>query len=355
MDRLNNDPVKFIKIFFLSVIAVCAVIVGIIVLFDPFYIYHKPLPHLKAVLNDKEYQCVGTLKNFDYDAVIVGSSVCENFNNGWFDEGFGCTSIKAIRSYGATADLKYLMDIAFEKHDIKYVFYNIDPSSLYSPIETTYESTGCPTYLYDDNPLNDWKYLLNKDVLMEKIPFMIAKSFSGYDEKDSYNWAQWKTFHHLMCMTMYERLPEAAPMEDEHMYDELAVENTKLLTEMVTAHPETEFLFFFSPYSMCWWDNAYRNGERDAVLSAERICIEELIKYDNVSVCYYQDDKDIITNLDNYMDTIHFSKDINKYICDSLMEGKDKITEENIDSILTGMYELSEKIESEYILEYYPE
>lgn len=344
---------SFISVFIISVLLVLVLIAGIVVLFDPFYVYHKPLPGLKAVLNDKEYQCTGTLKHFDYDAVIAGSSVCENFNNGWFDEGFGCKSVKAIRSYGATADLMYLMDMAFDHREIRYVFYNIDPSSLYSPVETTYESTGCPVYLYDDNPFNDWKYLFNKDILLEKIPFMLAKSHSDYDEGDSYNWAQWKTFHHLMCMTMYERLPEVAEMQDEHMYDELARENTKLITDMLEAHPDTEFMFFFSPYSMCWWDNAYRNGERDAVLSAERICIEELIRYDNASVYYYQDDADIITNLDNYMDTIHFSKEINHFICDSMIQGRDRITRENIDSVLDGMYELSDEIVNEYIHEYY--
>lgn len=351
--KKNQKEINFIKAFLISLAAVILLVVGIVVLFDPFYVYHKPLPGLKAVLSDKEYQCVGTLRNFDYDAVIAGSSVCENYNNKWFDEGFGVKSVKAIRSYGATADLIYLMNIAYENHDIKTVFYNIDPSSLYSSIEPTFESTGCPTYLYDGNILNDYQYLFNKDVLFEKIPAMLAKSFTSYDEGDSYNWAQWKTFHHLMCMTMYERLEEVTPMQDPHMYDELAKQNTEMLVNMVKSHPETTFKFFFSPYSMCWWDNAYRNGERDAVLNAQKICIDELLKYDNAELYYYQDDVDVIINLDNYMDTIHFSKDINHYICNNLIDEKDRLTEENKNDILSGMYDLSDKIENEYIHEYY--
>lgn len=330
-----------------------AAVAGITVLFDPFYVYHKPLPGLKAVLNDKEYQCVGSLKHFDYDTLIVGSSVCENYNNHWFDEGFDCTSIKAIRSYGATADLMYLVDIAYENQDIKKVFYNIDPSSLYAPLETTYVSTGCPVYLYDDNPFNDYQYLFNKDVLLEKIPFMLAKSFSDHDEGESYNWAQWKTFHHLMCMQMYERPEKISPMQDPHMYDELAVQNTALLTAMVEAHPETEFYFFFSPYSMCWWDAAYRNGERDAVLNAERICLDALTGYDNVRIFFYQDDTEIITNLDNYMDAIHFSAEVNHYVYESIQKGRDEITPLNKDEVMDGMYDLSEEIVDRYIHIYY--
>lgn len=349
----KNKQNNFIKLFLIFLLSGLFLVAGLVMLFDPFYIYHKPLPGLKAVLSDKEYQCIGTLRNFDYDSLIVGSSVCENYNNGWFDEGFDCKTIKAIRSYGATADLCYMLDIAYENHDLKYVFYNIDPSSLYSSTDTTYESTGCPTYLYDKNVLNDYPYLFNKDVIFEKIPMMLAKSFTDYDEGDSYNWAQWKTFHHLMCMTMYEREENIAPMNDANMYNQLAEENTQLIIDMVTAHPETEFKFFFSPYSMCWWDNSYRTGDRDAVLEAQKICINKLLNYENVSIFYYQDDVDVITDLDNYMDIIHFSKEINHYVCDKLIRGEDKITKENVNEILDGMYQISEDIETNYILNYY--
>ena len=113
---------KFLKSFFIRAALLLTAVIGTVILFDPFYQYHKPLPGLKAVLTDKEYQCVGTLRNFDYDALIVGSSVCENYNNHWFDQGFDCRTIKAIRSYGATADLKVLLDIACEEHELSYVF-----------------------------------------------------------------------------------------------------------------------------------------------------------------------------------------------------------------------------------------
>ena len=164
--KMETDR-KFLKQFIIRTLVLLTAVIAMVVIFDPFYQYHKPLPGLKAVLTDKEYQCIGTLRTFDYDALIVGSSVCENYTNHWFDTGFGCRTIKAIRSYGATADLCYLLDRAFEEHDLKYVFYNIDPSSLSASTQPTYESTGCPMYLYDRNLFNDYPYLLNKDVIME--------------------------------------------------------------------------------------------------------------------------------------------------------------------------------------------
>lgn len=357
MDMNNTDiklSNKFIKSFFIRSILLIILMIALVVIFDPFYQYHKPLAGLKSVLTDKEYQCVGTLRTFDYDALVVGSSVCENYNNHWFDEGFDCTTIKAIRSYGATADLCYLLDVAYNNRDLKYVFYNIDPSSLYASTETTYESTGCPMYLYDTTYLNDISYVLNKDVLMEKIPYMLAFSLkSDYDEGDSYNWAQWKYFSAELATGMYNRRSLILPMYEENHYENELKGNIALLTSLVEAHPETTFKFFFSPYSMLWWDNAYRSGERDLSIYNEKQTIAALLRYDNVEIYYYQDMDEVITNLDNYMDMIHFSKDINKLVCEKLIAGEERLTKENYEDRLQGMYELSERIVKQDILEYY--
>ena len=336
---------KFIRSFFIRTLILLAAVIGAVMLFDPFYQYHKPLPGLKAVLTDKEYQCVGTLRNFDYNALIVGSSVCENYNNGWFDQGFDCRTIKAIRSYGATADLKTLLDIAYEEHTLDYVFYNIDPSSLSADAEPTFVSTGCPMYLYDNNHWNDYPYVLNKDVLMEKLPYMLAYSFIGdYDEGDSYNWAQWKYFGADLATGMYARKPTIAEMQPENMNEEVLAENIALLTELVESHPETTFKFFFSPYSMLWWDNAYRTGERDAVIYNEKQAVKTLLAYENVEIYFYQDAREIITNLDNYMDMIHFSKDINYWVYDQIAKGEGQLTMDNYEEKLEGMRTMSQEL-----------
>ena len=345
---------QFIKSFFIRSVVLLALVVGFVIVFDPFYQYHKPLPGLKAVLTDKEYQCVGTLRNFDYNALIVGSSVCENYNNSWFDNAFSCQTIKAIRSYGATADLCYWLDIAYENHNLDYVFYNIDPSSLSASTEPTYISTGCPMYLYDTNHFNDYQYLLNKDVLMEKIPYMVAYSLIGdYNEGNSYNWAQWKYFGEDMATGLYTRLPSVKTMQPETANEDTLAGNIALLTAQVEAHPETTFKFFFSPYSMLWWDNAYRSGELDAVIYNEKQAISALLAYDNVEIYYYQDDEPVITNLGNYMDMIHFSKDINYYVYDKLAKGEEQLTLDNYEARLDGMHALAEKIVTDYIKEYY--
>ena len=353
MDNTKMSSKKFIKRLIITVLILIFTVGAVVYVFDPFYHYHKPWLGLKEVLNDKEYQCIGTLRHFDYDTLLVGSSVMENNDNAWYDEAYGVKSIKAIRSYGATADLCYLMDEAYENHDIKYVFYNIDPSSLSADAETTYESTGCPMYLYDHNPFNDVQYLFNKDVLFEKIPYMIANSYLGdYDEGLSYNWAKWKTFDIQMALGLYYRPIDVVEMQDETIYNDKLDANIALLTKEVADHPETQFMFFYPAYSMLWWDGVYRTGERDAYIYCEKEMTKALLQYDNVRIFCFQNEPDVITDLYNYMDSIHFSPEINKLMLDQMINGEYEMTLDNYEEVLDGVKEFSDKIVNELIVPY---
>lgn len=344
---------KFLKWFTISSICLLLLCMGLVILFDPFYQYHKPLPGLNAVLTDKEYQCIGTLKTFDYDSLIIGSSVSENYNNHWFDQSFDCTCVKAIRSYGATADLCYLLDTAFAHQDIKYVFYNLDPSALSADPVATYESTGCPMYLYDDNPFNDYQYWFNKDVLFEKIPYMLANSFLGdYDEGLSYNWAQWKNFNEDMILGLYIRRPSVAEMKAADYYQENLNANLSLLTEQITAHPETCFKIWIPPYSMLWWDNMYRTGETDAYLYNMEYAMETLLSYDNVELYFFLNDREVVTNLDNYMDLLHFSQDINEYIYQCVVADSHRVTIDNYQEIMDDTADFAYEVVNELVLPY---
>lgn len=65
----------------------------------------------------------------------------------------------------------------------------------------------------------------------------------------------------------------------------------------------------------------------------EQFALNELLGYSNVSLYNFQNAKDIVFNLNNYTDTLHFSPEINKYMCDCLKDGTYLLTtKEEIDS-----------------------
>ena len=186
-------------------------------------------------------------------------------------------------------------------------------------------------YLYDDNHLNDIEYLLNKDVLFEKIPYMIAQSLTvDYDEGNSYNWAQWKSFNEDMILGLYIRKMNIEDMKPENCYQDKLNGNLALLCAEIEAHPETQFKISIPPYSMLWWDNIY----------------------ENVELYYFLNDREIVTNLDNYMDLLHFSPEINQYICDSMIRNDHNVTEANCHEIIEDSRSLAYQVVNELIKPY---
>ena len=100
---------KFIRYFLILSALLLFAAAALVAVFDPFYHYHGPVFGLKAVVTKSEYQCIGTIRHFSYDSVLCGSSTAENYNNGWFDELFGARTVKAIKSSGTAADLRFYL------------------------------------------------------------------------------------------------------------------------------------------------------------------------------------------------------------------------------------------------------
>ena len=348
--KLKNPYVRFAKGLVITAAVLLAAVAVLTYVIDPFYHYHAPWFGLSAVQTKKEYQVPGALEHLSYNAVICGSSLVENNDNAWYDQAFGVQSVKAVRSYGGVADLCWYLDLAFESHDVDMVFFNLDAFAITGSPKTTFEASGCPMYLYDDNALNDMQYLWNKTVLLEDIPYMVIQSKQGYDAGLSYNWAEGKNFSQAGALSQYQRRKDVAPMEDESAEDADVSGNIALLLKEVEQHPDTQFLFFLPPYSMLWWDDSQRAGLSEVYLHAEEEVMTSLLSHDNVRVYDYQTMTDVTCTLDRYMDTIHFDPEVNHTLCEDMAadyrgDGTSlyRVTAENLSAVMEKTRQCVEK------------
>lgn len=347
---------KFIRCFALAAAIFLFLAAAVIVIFDPFYHYHGPVFGLKAVVTKSEYQCIGTVRNFKYDSVLCGSSTAENYNNHWFDEAFNAKTVKAIKSSATTADLKYYLEEAFATHEVKNIFYSLDLFALDGDPDTNFVNDSMPLYLFDHNIFNDVKYVLNKDVLFEDVPYMLAMNLTGeYDEGTSYNWWQYKSFSEEEALSHYERSGEIQQSLTEEEYCRRVDGNLDLIEQMVMEHPEVNFYFFLPPYSLLWWDSVSRSGQLDEYLYARKQIFSRLTEHENVNVCDFQSEDEIVLNLDNYMDPVHFSADVNHFMVEEAAK-KDSdywVTKENGENKLLQMEALTKRILEEEIDNYF--
>ena len=73
---------------------------AITIYIDPLFHYHKPLEKFNYPIVDERYQNDGIVRNFEYNSIITGTSMVENFMTSEADEIFGSRFIKIPFSGG---------------------------------------------------------------------------------------------------------------------------------------------------------------------------------------------------------------------------------------------------------------
>ena len=345
---------KSLQKLMIIIIAELLLIAGIVWMFDPFYQYHAPFWGLEAVLNDRDNQVVGTIDSFEYDSVLLGSSVSENFDSTYLDKCYDCQTLKIIRASGSIADLRYYLDRAHKKEKIKNVFWCLDIFALNSPTQVTLYNDTVPRYLHTDIILDDIPYVWNKEILFEKIPYMLAaaklrKNTGG----DAYSWSEGKIFGPEKAMLAYQRPETKLTPQSFENRKPLIAENMDLLIEEIEGHPDIDYRFILPPYSMLWWDCADRNGVLEENFYILEQVLPILLSYENVEVYDYQNQKEVICNLDNYMDMIHYRASVNQSMLEMMQRGEGRVEEYNWKDTISQKRELVEQITTEEIYRYY--
>ena len=103
-------------------------------------------------------------------------------------------------------------------------------------------------------------------------------------------------------------------------------------------NPQVEFMLYFPPYSIVSW-GIMENCVKE--IECMKLIIERLLVYPNVSIYFYQGEQKIITDLDHYMDTIHFDTVVANKIIDYMADDTNKLTSENYES---GLDEFGEVV-----------
>ena len=180
---------------------------------------------------------------------------------------------------------------------------------------------------------NDVPYLLNKDVLLDYILRPLA------DRKDASDWAElykpWWTdeYYNKANVLMYYEAAEEKREEEalaaDYFKDAVEENLQKNILPYIEAHPETEFYIFYPPYSILFWNDITREKELEAVIGRLEYMTEGLLNYENVHVFNFLGKEEIICNLNNYADYMHYHKNVCRYITECFATGENELHPEN--------------------------
>ncbi len=330
----KKESAKFLGCFWLliALVVMCfAGIVALVVYVDPFFHYHEPLSNFPYIVDNQLSQNPGMARNMKYDSCIIGSSMTVNFDTDDFKEIMGLDTVKLSYSGAYPKDDYNILSIVYDSkslarmtNDVSAVFFAMDIPVMSADTETV--KYPRPEYLYDDNVLNDVKYVLNKDVLLQYIfrPFIQGK---GSDLSEIYySWWTPEYYNTKWVMKNYEE-PEKEEKETpaDGLITATGINLDVNILPFVSQHPETEFYFFFPPYSILYWHNISQYNTMEATFAQYQYVADRLLEYDNVHLFYFQN-MDEVTDLNNYADYSHYKPEINRYMVECFANGEHEIS-----------------------------
>lgn len=302
---------------------------------DPYFHYHAPdTERYFYILDNERSMNNGISRYFEYDALITGTSMVQNFMVSEMNELFGVNAVKVPFAGGTYKEINDNLSVALENNeDLRIVVRGLD-MDMFSFME---DSGELPTYLYDDNPVNDVQYLLNRDVVFNRVYQMYLDRgeedfVPGTTSFDIYS--NWQELQDFGINSVFPDGIEYAGA-DGAVYlteDEKSVilENiTQNVTLLADKYPDVEFYYFFTPYSIAWWMDLAAWGTIYRQIESEQYVIELMLEHENIHLYSFNNRTDITTDLNNYANPVHYGQWINSMILKWMHDGDYLLTKDN--------------------------
>lgn len=336
--------------FILVLIPLCTVAILTIEV-DPFFHYHKPkTDKYYYPINNQRSQNDGIIRHFEYDGIVIGTSMTENFKTSEAEAKWGGSFIKVPFSGGSYKEINDNLKKALKYHpEIKVIIRGLDMNMFADEKDRMRSDLGSyPLYLYNEDALDDIHYVLNRDVLFSRVYSMIQESQTpgfqsgiiSFDE--CYNWM--KRFHfgknvlYPKGIKEIKNLPEEAEIDEETI--QRVMDNIRQnVTSIAENNPNVDFYCFIPPYSAKWWQGQIKKGNVKKQIQIEKIVIEEILKSKNIHLFSFNNLFGITTDLNNYKDSTHYGEWINSFILSQMSKGQNQLTEENYEAYLREEYE----------------
>lgn len=345
---IHTKSKRFVGLFLLFFILLAILTALLTAFIDPLQFYHRPSWYTPILSEQERYQNPGLAKNYEYDNIIIGTSMTENFLPSEVDASLGGTTLK-LSMEGSTVDEHYkIAKLALETGQVKQVLWGLDYFSL--KLATAEEEEDFPDYLYDGKLWTDYKYWFNSSVYKQFFQ-SIKSTLNGQAEQDLeylYNWNDEVTFGKQYVAKSYLK---ACDQEVDYGTNEESVDQIKIyfntyIRPLLEEYPEVQFYFYYPPYSVmrqvAWYSsNPVRFNNQ---LEIRQWIFEQFEQYSNVKLYDFQSAAEWTFNLDLYKDLSHHNGDVNTWIAEAIGEDNPlyRVTSDNIEGFNALLEEQAE-------------
>ncbi len=333
-------------------------------LFDPWQLFHQPWFRETVFINNARFQNAGLISSHDFDAAILGNSMAENFSAAEASALLGGKFLNLSMAGSLFSERQIVLEHLLRKKNIKQLVISLDHMPTYPA--GAYNQDMPPerfAFLYNRNPFDDFR--LYFDIRLLRC-WNFSKKNSCWEEipgtarvkslEELYQWFPYyvKAFGGIKAWCGWGKnspefkafLQEIIRVADIVAQGKKDVWTEQFLAEcrnnsrssfeqhllpIVTAHPETEFFFFFPPYSRLWY--AMQEQHYVSYYKSYQLFIEDVVraaeKLPNVRIFGF-DNQDFTADIANYKDQSHYHKDINVKLLRLMAERRGLLRAENL-------------------------
>ena len=325
----------FISLIFLFLLLLSTAIIMFII--DPMQHYRKATWYKPYPL-EQRYLLWGFIDNHNFDSLLIGTSMSENFVKSDIDTTLNVNTLLAPIS-GATAYEEHLLISRAIKNNVKNIIYPLDLFGFRDSIHAL-GTSDFPIYLENDTYWDDYKYLLNSDIIFRDTSKLFLANFMGIKSNklkmDTFwTWKKTEEFSAKACKSAYEKLMQtnnAFYAENFHLDKSIQSFNANILPHLINKN--INYYIIFPPYSVLTYKLFLNHGKLKEFLEFKKYIVNKLNKYPNVNMYDFQIANKITHDLNNYKDIGHYSKEINRWMIEQIKQNKYRINEDNINIYL---------------------
>jgi hypothetical protein len=333
---------------------------------DPLQVFRKASYNPLLSANER-YQNPGLIRHYPYNAIIIGTSMSENFRPSYVDRRLGGHALK-VPIRGSTAHEQFLTArLALTTDKVKRVIWGIDHWMCSGSPETVGMSKSpFPAFLYREDPFPYVQYLFNISTFIDSLKVVLTRRLWEPPDTSAlerlYAWDHTVVFSRERAiqdlkMSMAQNARSLGLSPTFYGLDTMTANFAVNVLSIVDEFPHVEFVIFFPPYSILQFKYyEWQNPDLlDRLFAFRALMIRELLPRRNVILFSFDDVPAVTHNLDNYKDMAHYRVEVNEYMIDSMAIGRHRVTLEDSFGSIVRLREQTSRFDVTRILAQEPD
>jgi hypothetical protein len=343
---LQSASARFLAVFFAGLAALGASVGVFNVLVDPLQYYRIPTWRKPTYFAGyQRYQYVGLARNYDYETVVIGSSLMENFLASHIDRSWGVRAMKLAISGSTPYEQRLILEQALATGRVHTVIWGLEHGGFFAPpTRVRDDQAPFPYNMYRRWSIANWEYPLSYDTVKLSIGVLRGNGATDLDRLDT--WYDRFEFSRAAvlrgwngdCRLFAAKYRDGETAMPEHALAEMRASTRANLIDVIRAHPDVTFYLVLLPVSTYAYMPA-RTGYLPGVIAFRRFVLDALIDEVNVRVFDFAAVRSITDDLDNYKDAIHFSLQVSDDMINAMHAGRHRIHREDIEPAIARLIE----------------